>query len=274
MARHSACDAPVETEPMPTPRLLVADDNPTSLRFFVDALGDLAACTTAQDGAEALRAGLTHAFDLLLLDARMPVLGGAAVLEALRGEAGPSRGAPALATTAEPGSGAHAALLAAGFAAVLSKPIGVRALRDAVAARLGIVASGTALDEEHALAAAGGDAGIVAALRVLLAGELDALPGEVAAIDAGRDADALHERLHRLDASAGFCGVPMLATASASLRRALADCAPEWPREAIGLFLSDVACARDCLRRAAHLSGSQAPASSTMRGDRPRRDGG
>jgi CheY-like chemotaxis protein len=234
---------------LPTPRLLIADDTPPSLRFFAEALGALAHCTLACDGGEAVRLALAGRFDLLLLDARMPVLGGAAVLAMVRGSEGPSRAAPALATTADADPHAHARLRAAGFDAVLPKPTGVAALRATVARHLPAVAAEAAgaIDDAGARAAAGGDARIVAALRGLLAGELDALPGELAAISARGDRAALGESLHRLDASAGFCGVPGLAHAVALLRRALAARAPEWPQAAVERFLADVAALRRLL---------------------------
>src|SRR5674476_109563 len=60
------------------------------------------------------------------------------------------------------------------------------------------------------------------------------------------DAYALRERLHRLDASAGFCGVPALLHAASALRAALG--APAWPHSAILEFLA--ACERARVRLA------------------------
>ncbi len=222
---------------MSRPRILVADDNPLSLTFFAQALQTLGCtCESAADGAQALALARAAAFDLLLLDVRMPGLGGAQALALVRADPGPSQAAVAIATTAatEPPAG----LLAAGFAQILHKPVDLAGLRQALTRHLPLPAAdhvAPALDDAQALAAAGGDAAIVAALRGLLAAELDALPSEIAAIDAARDAAALRERLHRLDASAGFCGVPALCDAGSRLRTALA--AGEWPQSAIAQFL-------------------------------------
>lgn len=221
------------------PRVLVADDNPLSLHFFADALHTLGCrAETAIDGAEALRLANASRFDVLLLDARMPRLDGADVLAQLRAGTGASRQAIALATTAAAEARIDAGLLAAGFVDVLHKPLTVAELRAALA-RHSIDAAEAGhdapLDDAHALAAAGGDATIVRALRGLLAAELDALPAEMAAIAAARDANALRERLHKLDASAGFCGAPALGEASASLRTALKEV--DWPDHAVARFL-------------------------------------
>lgn len=93
-----------------------------------------------------------------------------------------------------------------------------------------------ALDDEQARRAAGGDMAIVAALRALFVGELAALPAEIEAMAQRDDRDALRERLHRLDASAGFCGVPALIAAAARLRSLLDG--TTWPTEGIADFLA------------------------------------
>lgn len=234
-------------------RILIADDNPPSLRFLAEALRQTGhECTCVEDGVAARDAAVARPFDLLVLDARMPGLGGAAVLREVREGAGPSAGRPALATTASTDRADHARLHAAGFADVLCKPLAAATLQAAVLALLGPVPAAaratatatrrdpasTGLDAEAALSAAGGDAAIVAALRGLFVAELDALPAEIAAYAANRDVQALHERLHRLDASAGFCGAPGLVRAIARLRAVLADAPAAWPEAATAEFLA------------------------------------
>ena len=225
---------------MSPPRVLVADDNPLSLRFLAEALATCGTdCVEAGNGAEAARHAQEHAFDLLLLDARMPKLDGAAALAQIRSNPGPSRHAIALASTADPLPATHAALIDAGFAAVLVKPLGIDAVRVALATHLGsAICCGEdlrMLDDEQALRVAGGDAGIVDALRRLFTQELDALPTELAVMGARADHAAVRERLHRLDASAGFCGTPGLVTAAVGLRARLNE--PDWPADAITDFL-------------------------------------
>ncbi|MEP7044386.1 MAG: response regulator [Dokdonella sp.] len=230
---------------MPTvtvPRILVADDNPLTLRFFVGALAKFGIDgVEAADGRIAVERAGESAFDLLLFDARMPRLGGAAALTHIRTHPGPCRNVAALATSADDDRSTHASLLAAGFADVLVKPVSLANLRIALARYLCVPEAIDAeeqrsdFDDRQALAAAGGDSSIVTALRALLVAELDALPTELAAYADPCDAHALRERLHRLDASAGFCGVPALLRAGAALREALETSA--WPAAAITDFL-------------------------------------
>ena len=227
---------------MPKLRILVADDNPLSLRFFADALAGFGhEVVEAADGGVALERANTHACDVLLLDARMPNLGGADALAQIRTQGGPSQHAIALATTADNDRAVHAALRTAGFVDVLLKPLDVRTLRSAIEQHVSDRENDDeSFDDAQALAAAGGDAAIVAALRLLFSIELEALPSEFAGFEERHDSAAIRERLHRLDASAGFCGVPALTQAAATLRSALEGSV--WPIDAIAHF--QAACER------------------------------
>lgn len=241
------------------PNILVADDNPVSLRFFAEALAQLGvASEVAHDGLETVVKAERMRFDVLLLDARMPGLDGAGALARIRGGAGPSRAAVALATTAEAGESARRSLIEAGFIDVVAKPVTIGALRMALAPHLpGAIRdeappagpADDALDDARALAAVGGDASILAALRGLFLAELDALPAELAEIGARADVPALRDRLHRLDASAGFCGAPALVRACSKLRLALEQ-APRWPDAAVADFLGACAAVRAKLVKA------------------------
>ena len=244
---------------MPRPRILVADDNPVSLRFFADALDALGFdCTLAPDGARALAETGANRFDALLLDLGMPVFGGIEVLARVRAGTGPSCRAVALATSAEMDAERIAALRAAGFADVLPKPIGIDALRATLARHLPREphVAPVLLDDAQALNAAGGDRSIVAALRSLFVAELEALPAEVESLAATGDVAGLRDRLHRLDASAGFCGAPGLQVAIAQLRTVLGG--ERWPREAVDDFL--VVCARVCETLATQVASDTAQA--------------
>jgi CheY-like chemotaxis protein/HPt (histidine-containing phosphotransfer) domain-containing protein len=236
--------------------VLVADDNPVSLRFFSEALAQLGvACELAHDGLETVARAEHARFAVLLIDARMPGLDGPAALARIRAGRGPSYDAVALATTADASASARTDLLGAGFVDVVAKPVTVNALRAALAAYVpGLdvsVAPATGgadelLDDVAALSAVGGDVSILAALRGLFVAELDALPADLASIGARSDILALRDRLHRLDASAGFCGAPALVRACAKLRIAV-DSASAWPDAAIGEFLAAAARVRACL---------------------------
>lgn len=238
--------------------VLVADDNPVTLRFFGEALARLGFDhALARDGADACAQASRVAFDILLFDARMPSLDGGEALARIRSQAGPSRAAVAIATTADASEAARHALLAAGFIDVIAKPVGIDALRATLARYSGAAIAATPavvlapndadlLDDASALLAVGGDASILAALRVLLVGELDALPLEIAEIASRNDIKALRDRLHRLDASAGFCGARGLASAIARLRVALDD-SGAWPQRDANAFLAACANVRERL---------------------------
>lgn len=75
-------------------RLILADDHPLILDGLLGLLGrepDFTVVATCHTGAEALAAVATHRPDLLVLDLRMPELGGIEVLRTLGEEANPPR---------------------------------------------------------------------------------------------------------------------------------------------------------------------------------------
>lgn len=221
------------------PTILIADDNPLSLRFFADAVAASGhESEAAADGETAVALAANRAFDLLLLDARMPGLDGEQTLRRIREGDGPSKRTTAIATTAAERN-AYPALLTAGFTEVIGKPISLPALRSLLERHLG--EAPCAADPPllgHANVGAGFDAdpAILGALRELFAMELDALPQEIAAYASNRDLTGLRDRLHRLDASAGFCAAPALAQASQAVRQRL-DAGSEWPRTEVAWLL-------------------------------------
>lgn len=202
------------------PRVLIADDDPVSLHFLASAVSgfdcNVMAAATA---AEALTLSEWAAIDLLLLDRRMPGMGGAELLAALRG-----RGvhAPAIATSAEVDAGIAAELRAAGFADVIAKPLSIEALRARLLPyleRCADAASTPLLDDASARAAVGSNLEALRALRGLFATELVELEAELT-----RSVPALApERLHRLRASCGFCGAAALGAAAQRLELALRE---------------------------------------------------
>lgn len=222
------------------PRILVADDNPLTLQFFTEAIRQLGGeCVAAVDGRQAVILAAAEPFDLLLFDARMPRLDGPGALKRIRSGTGPTRHVGAWATTASNDPDIHRSLREAGFDAVVLKPISVEALHALLLQHLPELnlpddRSGW-LDDDQALRAAGGDRGIVDALRALLRQELLALPRELADLALARDTAALRDRLHRLEASAGFCGVPGLTGAIAALHKAL-DAGTGWPDDGLAEF--------------------------------------
>ena len=114
-------------------RVLVADDNPANrnlARALLEALG--ADCLLVADGEEAVKVAQCQVFDLILLDIRMPGLGGIEAARAIRAGGGPNDGVPILAFTAERERGG----LDPVFAGVIDKPIELEALQAVVALAL------------------------------------------------------------------------------------------------------------------------------------------
>jgi CheY-like chemotaxis protein/HPt (histidine-containing phosphotransfer) domain-containing protein len=219
----------------PMAHLLIADDNPLSLQFFTEAIA-LAGHTsiTAGDGIAAVTLALGHHFDLILLDARMPGHDGSEALARIRASSKLNGATPALVTTAN-ASIDSAALLDGGFLDIVYKPVRLAELHAKLARHLPASPADGApclLDDGLAAEKTGGDVSIVAALRGLFAAELEALPAELDQISGRSDRAALHDRLHRLDASAGFCGATVLSQAIGELRRAL-DTDSRWPVAAL-----------------------------------------
>jgi CheY-like chemotaxis protein len=198
--------------------VLVADDDAPTRCFFDDAFRQLGArVTPAASGTEAQALAHGQAFDLLVLDCRMPGAGAVEILTRLRRDRGArSRCAPAIASSAEMDVSARQALIAAGFHAVLSKPCTLRDLRNVLA--LAGHRNLPLLDEDLALQASGTPA-VVQALRGLLRQELVAICAELD--DLSADTAALDARLHKLRSSCGFCGAASLSEHIASLQRHL-----------------------------------------------------
>ena len=231
------------------PRLLLVEDDAVTAAFLAQALAtlpvrlalasDLAQARSLADGGEAL----------WLFDAHLPDGRGDALLGSLR-----ARGwrVPALALTAEDDPVALAGLQAAGFVAVLRKPIGAAALRQAVRGAMAVPAPARAAapaapaccgaaarpaagreepgrmarlawDDAAALSALGGEPDAVRALRRLFLQELPGQAGTIAAAWSARDEARLREHLHRLKASCAFVGAAGLLDAARALHAAPAD---------------------------------------------------
>lgn len=256
-------------------KALVADDNPLTLEFFAEALASMGIeAVRASNGIEAWQRAGEVRCDLLLLDDHMPGLNGSMALTRIRAGNGPSSAALALATTAANDTRTRNRLLAAGFADVLDKPVTVQALRTLLArhvelpadrpaghsttapayvdpapqaaagtppglpatAQVAEDAPATHFDDAAALATVGGDPATLRVLRGLLAMELDALPAEIDELRTTHDLASLLDRLHRLQASAGFCGTPGLMAAATQLHAALTR-GNAWDDAAIAQFM-------------------------------------
>jgi CheY-like chemotaxis protein len=115
--------------------VLIADDNATN-RMVAETLCSMFECTSqsVSDGAEAVDAMGTGAFDLVLMDIKMPRMDGLEAARRIRGLKGPASEAPIVALTANADPWDAAEYLEAGMDAVVEKPIKPAALLAAMTA--------------------------------------------------------------------------------------------------------------------------------------------
>ena len=195
------------------PRLLLIEDDSVSRQFMQAALEALPAHVDAvETAAQAL--ALPGPYALWLIDAHLPDGSGADLLAQLRAR---HPDIPALAHTADASAEKRDALLKAGFADVVIKPLSAAALQNAARIHLPLP-SGAVWDEAGALRALNGNAQHVAQLRQLF---LDELPAAITTVSqAGRSGDneTLRGVLHRLKASCGFVGAHQLSQAVTHLQ--------------------------------------------------------
>jgi signal transduction histidine kinase/CheY-like chemotaxis protein len=105
-------------------RVLVTDDHPANrelVRLFLAGIG--AEICEAGDGEQAVEAAAAQAFDVILMDLRMPGLDGIGAVTRIRGAAGPNRATPILAFTADAESAFDDRLRAVGFDGAVAKPV-------------------------------------------------------------------------------------------------------------------------------------------------------
>ena len=118
-------------------RVLLVDDNESVLQFVATALDALGiGCTQAQSGEEAVQIAQRERSDLVLMDIRMPGIGGIEAMKAIREK---WAGAPfsIIAFTGEGDKEKLQFLLDEGFSSVLTKPVTVQSLRNCVVEFLG-----------------------------------------------------------------------------------------------------------------------------------------
>jgi signal transduction histidine kinase/ActR/RegA family two-component response regulator len=127
-------EAPSLDEARPL-RVLAAEDNAANRHVLSALLGPLPIdLVLTENGAEALEALYTDAFDLVLMDANMPVMDGLTALKALRAQAGPAAATPVWMLTANVFEEDVARYRTAGADGVLKKPIDLDELFGAIQA--------------------------------------------------------------------------------------------------------------------------------------------
>lgn len=125
-----------------TLHVLVVDDNATN-RFVAGKVLELFGCTSeaVEDGQRAVESVQAGAFDLVLMDIKMPVMDGVRATRIIRSLAGPVAGIPILALTANADPRDEAEYLAAGMNGVAQKPIQPDALLSAIRLVMGSAAA-------------------------------------------------------------------------------------------------------------------------------------
>ena len=112
--------------------ILIVDDNANNRKLARDVL-EFAGFSTleASGGVEAVAMTVEHQPDLVLMDIRMPDLGGPEALKLLK-EDSRTQGIPVVALTSSTMRGDEERFLAEGFDGYLAKPISVREFPDQV----------------------------------------------------------------------------------------------------------------------------------------------
>ena len=111
-------------------RVLIADDNRVNTllaRRTLEAAG--CTCICVSTGAEALEAAGSSAYDVVMMDLRMPVMDGYEAMRAIRASGGPSAGAPMMAVSADVNPDVERAARRAGANLVAAKPLDADTLR-------------------------------------------------------------------------------------------------------------------------------------------------
>lgn len=214
---------------LPSPRVLLVEDDPVSRAFLTAALEAIPAqVDAAATSATSLQLAKATAHDLWLIDANLPDGHGADLLRALRAIAPTT---PALAHTASRDRGDLDALIDAGFAEILIKPLTSIELQAPVRRVLNMrpvlqesrsphCGKQPVWDDDAAAGALNGNHAHVAALRTLFLGELPAQRDAVLTALQRDDFDLVRAELHRLQASCGFVGAARLGDAVRDLQRA------------------------------------------------------
>ncbi len=203
--------------------MLLAEDDPVSAAFLIDATRSLPAhVTPVANAASTLAACRTQTFDLLLIDANLPDGHATLLLPSLRAHGITT---PALAHTADNDRTQHTRLRDAGFLAVVSKPIAVPALHATLRHYLPAAMTPPPLrwDDAAALVALGGNPANVTALRGLFLQELPAQRARITAASHCSNATAVRDELHRLVASCSFVGAVQLGLEVRRLQQAPLD---------------------------------------------------
>jgi two-component system, sensor histidine kinase and response regulator len=209
-------------------RVLLAEDNHVNqivARGLLQKMGH--SVVTAKDGSEALDLLATQDFDLVLMDAQMPVMDGLTAAKKIREGEKRTAGIPIIALTAHAMKGDRERCIAAGMDGYVSKPIDRLALAEAIASAVpqkssGIEAGGATprpepvagasgdWDARRTLDMLGGDQGL---FREVVARLSESIPNHMKRVRqllTQKSENALAESVHSLKGELGYLGIPAL----------------------------------------------------------------
>jgi CheY-like chemotaxis protein len=197
---------------------LLIEDHDISREFLAQALAELPCEVSAVESlAEAVALVKTHSFDVWLCDMHLDDAEGEVILAQLRHHAPKhAKNTKAIAITADLEKDVGAGLRAAGFIDVLSKPISMQQLHNAVkrvvhfSPTIAPMDSNLHWDETVALAAVGGQQNILDALRAMFLSDLPKQKINIENAFQDQDIATLKSELHKLLAACGFVGAAEL----------------------------------------------------------------
>ena len=208
-------------------RVLVADDHPVNQEIILDLLEALGCeAEIAGDGAEALACAAAAAYDLILMDVRMPRMDGLAATRAIR-ELPQHRETPILAVTANAFSDDRRDCLAAGMNGYISKPFTLQTLADGLRRWLPqhvSAAPGDAIADLAADCLFRSTSGPPAAYAALLRRYLDTHEGDMARLGAclaAGDREGARSIAHQLKGVSGLIGAARVAALAGDIDDAL-----------------------------------------------------
>ena len=213
-------------------RILIAEDGEANQLVAAAILRKAGyAVDLARDGEEALGAARTAAYDLVLMDVRMPRMDGLAATAAIRGLEGPAGRVPIIAMTAAAMPNEVARCLEAGMDGHVAKPMDLTALLAAVSDILENRPrrSRAAVEEPNPAGPTLIDHTTLQELRAAVGpGRLPRLIGvfadetraRVARLTATDDVSVIEEEAHGLKSAAGTFGAAALRSIAASLEEA------------------------------------------------------
>jgi len=213
-------------KPLGPANILIVDDNAENLQLLKLLLEELQMnVTTATSGIDAIQIFRPAAFQLVLMDLRMPGMSGIEASQQIRllEENGRSPKTPIVALTAHVFANEKEALIAAGIDDYLTKPISETELHRILHRFIKASTAKPVLDWELGRKLAGNNLELAIEFLTKLAATL---PQEKINIETAFEAQAfetMRDMVHKLHGAVAYCGVPTLAAAIKALEDSISS---------------------------------------------------